>query len=122
MRRAFFLALATASVATISMAAVTLAAAAPDAGRAADHITVRFSDLNLASRAGARALVSRIRSAANELCGPELVGDLGRMADRAECVRATQARAIQAVDRPTVTAAYLELPQSKVVALANRAR
>ena len=41
---------------------------------------------------------------------------------RAECVRATQARAIQAVDWPTVTAAYLELPQPEVVALANRAR
>ncbi len=116
MRRVIFLAFATASVAAAAMAAT-----AP-AGKATEHINVSYADLNLASRAGASALVGRIRVAANELCGPELVGDLGRMADRAKCVRATQDRAIQAVNRPTVTAAYLGLPQPDAVALTGTSR
>jgi len=123
MRRAIVFTLAAASLATASVAAVSLAAAAP-AGKATDQTSIRvsFADLNLASRSGARTLVSRIRVAANELCGADLAGDLDRMAERARCVRATQDRAIRAVDRPTVTAAYLGLPQPDAVALTGAAR
>ena len=110
------------ALAAASLAAANTASAAPAFPEENDRISVHFGDLNLAKPAHARILVSRIRIAAKELCGPDVSGDVGRGIDRAKCIRDVQDRAIQSVNRPAVTAAYLGRPEPDQIAQAGPTR
>jgi UrcA family protein len=48
-------------------------------------VKVKYSDLNLASEAGQKALHSRIKSAVREVCGQDLVGDLKAQSMQQKC-------------------------------------
>lgn len=69
--------------------------------------TVRFADLNLESPEGARALYSRIRSAAGSLCGEQFsLWDGNRSREWKDCYRTTIERAVVQLNRPVLTAVH----------------
>ena len=73
---------------------------------AADQIrteTVKFQDLNVATPAGAEALYVRIHSAARRVCFEP--GEWGQTREYA-CVKDAEAKAIQKVNLPMLTAYY----------------
>lgn len=89
-------------------AAATLSCGAPVLAQISDtvpSVTVRFSDLNLGSRAGAQVLLKRIDSAANTACGGQPdIRQLDQLASFEACRRSALARAVAAVDSPMLTA------------------
>jgi UrcA family protein len=87
---------------TIGSSASTAFAAQPD-GQVS--IKVSTADLNLASDAGARAALVRIRHAAKEICGggdaePSLVQQMQFYS----CVNSSVERTVAAINLPTLTA------------------
>ena len=73
----------------------------------ADPVTVRFSDLNLASPEGAGILYNRIRDAAREACGPRFASWYPGVPEKWKaCYEETLASAIRQIDRPMLTALY----------------
>ena len=66
-------------------------------------ITVKYSDLNLASPSGARVLYERIRAAAQSACNYFW---FKTDADEARCLQNTIANAVTKIDRPALTAVY----------------
>ena len=79
-------------------------------------VRVSYADLNLASQAGAKAVLQRIVNAAGTICGTEPTAPLDRM-DYARCVKATTDRAIASVGNPTLTAVSRgENPPSQLAA------
>lgn len=81
-----------------SFSAVSAADPASSAG-----ITVKYSDLNLASPFGARVLYARIRAAAQGACSYFW---FKTDADEARCLQNTIANAVTKIDRPALTAVY----------------
>lgn len=70
-------------------------------------MTVRFADLNLESPEGARVLYSRIRTAAESLCGEQFsLWDGNRSREWKDCYRDTIERAVVQLNRPTLTAMH----------------
>jgi UrcA family protein len=70
-------------------------------------ITVRFADLNLNTREGARIAYGRIQGAAEKVCGPRLsVWDGRRARSWKRCYRATVDDVIARIDVPTLTARH----------------
>ena len=72
-----------------------------------DSVSVRisYSDLNLATSAGARQMMGRIQSAARIICGESSVNnDLTERDREHACVDATVSDAVRSLDAPTVTA------------------
>lgn len=64
---------------------------------------VSFGDLDVNSRSGARALLSRLDRAAGKMCGYSLLSDLRKEA-HTKCVHETVDRAVAAIDSPVLTA------------------
>src|SRR5208283_6153357 len=86
--------------------ALAAAATAP-AGENVPQTTVHFGDLNLDQPSGVAILYHRIRLAAESVCGERhLPGTYTMSADWRRCTAQAVARAIAALDRPTVTAYY----------------
>jgi UrcA family protein len=77
------------------------AASAADAGFAS--ITVKYSDLNIASPSGARVLYERIRMAAQNACNYFW---FKTDADEARCLQYTIANAVTKVNQPELTTVY----------------
>jgi UrcA family protein len=74
--------------------------------------TVRFADLNLESPEGAHALYSRIRSAAESLCGEQFsLWDGNRSREWQDCYRTTIERAVVQLNRPVLTAVHRDAIQ-----------
>jgi UrcA family protein len=74
---------------------------------AADQVrseTVKFQDLNVATPAGAEALYVRIHSAAKRVCSQP--GDMWQIYLASTCIKDAEARAIQKVNLPMLTAYY----------------
>jgi UrcA family protein len=91
-------------IAALSIAGSALAQTEDDPG-APRSVTVRYSDLNLSSEAGARAILARITDAASRACGGDV--DLRMLERRAlyyRCKAETVDRAVRALDAPLVTA------------------
>ena len=91
----------------VSTAALAVAGSAwaqdPDPG-AAPSVSIRYTDLNLASDAGAGAMLSRIQAAASTACaGSPDTMMLGRRQIYEKCRRETVARAVAQLNAPTVT-------------------
>ena len=85
-----------------ALAASFSAASAADPSSSAG-ITVKYSDLNLASPSGARVLYERIRAAAQSACNYFW---FKTDADEARCLQNTIATAVAKIDRPALTAVY----------------
>jgi UrcA family protein len=87
--------------------------------------TIRFADLNLESPEGARALYSRIRSAAGSLCGEQFsLWDGNRSREWNDCYRTTIEHAVVRLNRPALTAVHRNLiqgPQAAPAALGSQA-
>jgi UrcA family protein len=77
------------------------AAASPDL----PSMAVSYSDINLNTDAGAKALYQRIRSAAERVCGPRTraIGDLARFKS---CVATATSDAVATLASPALTAVY----------------
>jgi len=92
---------------TFAFAAAALClASSPIALAQDDAMTVRVSDLNLNSSAGARKALARARIAADRFCGgaPD-IRQLERARLTNSCRTTMTARAVQAMNAPLVTAA-----------------
>ncbi len=89
-------------------AAATLSCAIPAHAQISDtvpSVTVKYSDLNIGSQAGAQVLLKRIDAAASTACGgaPD-IRQLDQLASFEACRRPAVARAVAAVDSPMLTA------------------
>jgi UrcA family protein len=70
-------------------------------------IKIRYSDLNLSTPEGARALYTRIRAAADEICGPNFADWYpGNRNKYRECYRKTVDAAVKHVDQPMLTSLH----------------
>jgi UrcA family protein len=88
--------------------AAMLSCAAPVLAQTSDtvpSVTVKYSDLNIGSRAGAQVLLKRIEAAAKTACGgaPD-IRQLDQLASFEACRTSALARAVVAVDSPMLTA------------------
>ncbi len=84
--------------------------------------TVKFSDLNLNSTAGATVLLSRIHNAAKRVCdiGVE-EAELRAVENR--CILESEARAVKQIDNGNLTAVYaMKTGQHPVVIAANNTK
>jgi UrcA family protein len=68
-------------------------------------ITVKYSDLNIASPSGAAVLYERIRAAAQNACGYFW---FKTDADEALCVHNTIAKAVNKINQPALSAVFVE--------------
>jgi UrcA family protein len=89
-------------------AAAALSCAIPALAQTSDavpSVVVKYSDLNIGSRAGAQVLLKRIEAAADTACGgaPD-IRQLSQLASFEACRRSAVARALVAVDSPMLTA------------------
>ena len=79
--------------------------------------TVRYADLNIAEVAGAKTLYSRIRAAAQEVCGRSINTDPILRPAMQACVKTAIDNAVKKVDAPALTALRFG---SDAVRLANK--
>ena len=111
----------------IVLAAATLAAGVGSAGAsaAADHhtvsTTVRYGDLDLANAEGAKAMLTRIKHAARQVCQPAPESALD-YADWRNCVSKATDRAVSSLNAPMVTAAYSGKQSNSVVLAQSSSR
>lgn len=69
-------------------------------------IKVHVGDLDLSTSEGAKAALSRIHKAAQQICGPDQdLKDLNSRSQFDQCVSQAVDRAVASLDRPMVTAA-----------------
>lgn len=99
-----------AAFALAAVAAVAPTNASNVSGGGVPSLDVTYSDLNLANRAGAEALLRRIRSAASQVCGGDqrttMLKDLKMAREFRACVRTAVDDAVRQVNSPLVTAVY----------------
>lgn len=105
-----------------ALAAFVLAAGAPAfANDFGDQARVQYSDLNLSTPQGAKAMVGRIHSAAKAVCGEEPANtDLASQHDWKVCVSTTEAQALKALNAPLVVMAYNQDATTVAVAQIGR--
>ena len=89
-----------AAVAAVCFAAVTIAHA-DEAAR-----TVRYSDLNLSTQAGAAVLYKRIRFAAEDVCGDVHSWQLAEAKAAKACVDRAIFTGVRSVNAPMLTSEY----------------
>ena len=89
----------------------------PNTEAAADRrqMAISYSDLNIHSEAGARALLGRLKMAARVVCGPEPVfGELQRTEAYETCRLSALDHAVAAIDSPELAEIYRgEFPTSR---------
>src|SRR5690606_4783632 len=114
--KGFSIALGAALGAAIVSAPAAAAVAAP---AIVTDIGVRYDDLDLASEAGARALLARLDAAAAKACGgrpaPVMPGDpvgIARGGEYRRCKAAALENSTRRLGSPLVRAAWLERPES----------
>lgn len=94
----------------VACALVAAVSSSPAAGQPSEpdapiSVRVGYADLNLATTAGARAMLARIRAAASQACGSEPdMRDLNRISIYNRCRNQAVAHALAALDVPLVTA------------------
>lgn len=98
----------TKTFAIAALAAFVLAAGAPAfAADFGDQARVQYSDLNLSTPQGAKAMVGRIHAAAKAVCGEEPANtDLNGQHDWKACVSTTETNALKSLNAPLVVMAY----------------
>jgi UrcA family protein len=91
-------------IASAMLAALALCfSAASAADPSSASVTVKYSDLNIASPSGAAVLYERIRAAAQNACGYFW---FKTDEDEARCVHNTIANAVNKVNQPALSAVY----------------
>jgi UrcA family protein len=90
-----------AAVAAVCFAFATVTAQADEAAR-----TVRYSDLNLTTQAGAAVLYKRIHNAAEAVCGDVDSRQLARAAAAKACVNQAVFTGVRSVNAPLLTSEY----------------
>ena len=93
---------------TVALGASVLALAfTPATSTSAQKVsaTVRYSDLNLSTREGAKAMFQRLKSTARSLCGDEPdIGDITGLGGWRTCVSDAVNDAVGRLNAPMVTA------------------
>jgi UrcA family protein len=69
-------------------------------------VTVRYSDLNLGTAAGANALYHRISAAARQVCPDSYSRDLGMLAASERCQANAIAQAVRELNNPQLAAVH----------------
>lgn len=102
MTRTYLLAFCAAAALAIGVQAVQ---AQPNSDNGSP-VTVRISDLNLGSADGAKAMLARIESASERVCGSApSIFDLDASSAYNTCVKETTANAVRSLNAPMVTVA-----------------
>ena len=96
-----------AAVAAVSFASVAQIAQAADVINDRPALTVRYSDLNLDTQAGAAALYQRIRHAAEQVCGKADSRRLDEMVVAQNCMDKAIASSVSAVGNAQLTSQYV---------------
>jgi UrcA family protein len=92
----------------------SLAAGSASAAEPGLSATVRFADLNVSSSEGARILYSRIRGAAETLCGPRWsVWEAHLMWEWKECYDQAVDEAVARVNQPMLTDVHRHLAHAR---------
>jgi len=94
-----------AAVAAVSLASVGMAAQADQAGEVPAR-TVHYADLNLNTDAGVATLYSRIRNAAQLVCGNVDPRRLDESASAKACIDKAVFSSVSAVNNPKLTSEY----------------
>ena len=94
-----------AAVAAVSLGSVAIAAHADPAVNAPTR-TVHYSDLNLNTQAGVATLYSRIRNAAQLVCGNVDPRRLDEAASAKACIDTAVFSSVTAVNNPLLTSEY----------------
>ena len=113
-RRAAVYTVLTACVAIGTCAAVQAgeACAVTPSAHAGNAVTVRYSDLNLATREGASVLYARINHAARSVCELGDIRELGALAAAKACQREAVAQAVHTVHSEQLAALFkANMPQ-----------
>ena len=85
----------------------TVFAGGPDFQGEQKSVAVRYSDLDLARPGGAAKLYRRIRTAADQVCGPRtLTGSIAESPSYRKCVDAAVEQAVAGVNQRALTAWY----------------
>ena len=93
----------TAIYCTLGTAALCAASASVQAAEDVPSKTVKFSDLNIASPAGAKVLYARIRAAARDVCRDSSGGDPIRRLAVSACIEKAIDKAVKDVNSPALT-------------------
>jgi UrcA family protein len=111
-------------VAAIGLLSIHSADAAPQ--HAVDGVATRsvsFADLNIDRPEGVAALYSRIRQAADSVCGAFQSRQLKDISASRACVRTSVSRAVSSVQLPALTAyANSKMGQTPGIVVASRGR
>lgn len=102
-----------AAVAAVSFASVAQVAQAADVVNERPTLTVRYSDLNLDTPAGAAVLYQRIRHAAEQVCGKADSRRLDEMVVARNCMDKAIASSVSAVGNAQLTSQYVARGGSK---------
>jgi UrcA family protein len=92
---------------TILLGGLVLTSAFVPTADAVDSVVVRYSDLDLATPAGASALYHRIQRAASTVCPDFRPGDVRRIRIWRTCYNEALVTAVGRVDMPALTALHL---------------
>ena len=95
-----------AAVAAVCLASVTITAHADEAANGVPTRTVRYSDLDINTRAGASVLYARIRNAAQQVCGDADSRQLAVSAAVKACVNRAIYTSVRSVNSPKLTSVY----------------
>jgi UrcA family protein len=95
-----------AAAAAVCLAAVTAGAHAGETVNGVAARTVHYADLNLNTQAGAAVLYTRIRNAAEQVCGDVGARDLTEAAAAKACVDRAIFASVRSVDNPKLTSEY----------------
>jgi UrcA family protein len=95
-----------AAVAAVCLASVTISAHADEAANGVPTHTVRYSDLDINTRAGATVLYARIRIAAQQVCGDADSQQLVVSAAVRGCVNRAIYTSVRSVNSPKLTSVY----------------
>jgi UrcA family protein len=93
------------SAAVLGIAFFAAGAQAGEAAFGANSVTVRYSDLNLSTAAGAKVLYQRIHSAAERVCGDANSRQLDQAAAAKACMDQAIANSVNAVKNERITLA-----------------
>ena len=95
-----------AAVAAVCLSAVSAVAGADEVTVDVPARTVHYADLDLGTKAGAAALYTRIRVAAERVCGDGDSRELARVAAAKACVDRAITASVRSVNNPRLTSVY----------------
>lgn len=95
-----------ATVAALCLSSAAIGAYADETGNDVPTVTVRYSDLNLGTQAGATVLYNRIRNAAAQVCGDPTSRELTEATAAKACIDRAISSSVHSVNNPRLTSVY----------------